>query len=69
MCLLLFVSGLFDAETKTMWAWGPMRDKGDPVSGHNPMIQWVNGIIAENSFDYIDGKFQLLGDCQCSFAF
>jgi hypothetical protein len=69
MCLLLFVSGLFDSETITVWAGGPMWDKGDPVAGHNPVIQTVNGIITENSFDFIDGKFKFLGDCQCSFAF
>jgi hypothetical protein len=69
MCPLLFVSGLFDSETITVRAGGSMRDKGDPVSGHNPMIQGIDGIITENSFDFIDGKFQLLGDYQRRSAF
>ncbi len=39
-------------------------DKIEAVSGYNYMIQAINGIITEDSFDFIDGKFQLLGDCQ-----
>jgi len=69
MYLFLFVAGLFNSETITVRTGGSMRDKGDSVSGHNPMIQGIDGIIAENSFDYIDWKFKLLGDCQCSFSF
>ena len=69
MCFLMLVSSLFDPESITVWAGGPMWDKGDLVSGHNPVIQAVDGIIAENSFDFIDGKFQVLGDSQCRFAF
>jgi hypothetical protein len=68
MCLLLSVSSLFDSESITVRAGGPMWDKGDPVSGHNPVIQAVDGIITEYSFDFIDGKFQLLGDFQRRFT-
>jgi hypothetical protein len=69
MCFLMFVSSLLDPQGITVWAGGPMRDKGDPVSRHNPVIQAVDGIITENSFYFINGKFQLPGDCQCRFAF
>ena len=62
------VTGLFDSESITVRAGGPMWDKGDLVSGHNPVIQAVDGIIAENSFDFINGKFQLLGDSQRRFT-
>ena len=69
MFLLMLVSSLFDSETKTVRARGAMGEKGDPVSRHYPVVQAVDGIITENSFNLIDGKFQLLGDCQSSFAF
>ena len=62
LALFVFVAGLLDAETITVGPGDTLGDKGDPVSGHDPVIQAVDGIIAKNSFDFIYGKLQLLGD-------
>lgn len=58
----MFVTGLFDAETITVGPGDTLGDKGDPVSGHDPVIQAVDDVIAENSFDFVNRKLQLMGD-------
>ena len=62
LIFFVFIAGLFDAETISVGPRDTLGDKSDPVSGHDQVLQAKDGIIAENSFDFIDGKIQFLGD-------
>ncbi len=52
-----------------MGARGTLGNEGDPVAWHDQMIEAVDRIVAENSFYFVYGKFEITGYLQRRFAF